>query len=155
MLLQNNKRSPVYKAYSLIQRRFILLSLVMPLCFSFIMATIAIYLRTNASSALIKSFIQYAACVNNLSQSYTVEQCREELIPTIGPSIAMVNLFLADFVIFALTAYCLMPKDARQFWSRARKRVASCVMKSSGAPTDIETTQTQTPDGPSRTETLG
>ena len=136
MLLPDHQNSPIYKAYSLIQRRFILLSFVMPLCYSFSMGADSVFLSKNAKSVLLKSFFKYAACVN---ESFNTEQeCRNKLILTTGPILSMAAFFLIDVFMVVLAAYCLMPKEARKFWSRLKKRIVSCISKRSRADQDSE-----------------
>ena len=97
------KRNETIEAYALVQKRFFLLSLLIPLTFASTMATI-IYGKTS-----FKKYFKW----NQRIMDHTYEQA---LNP--GWIAALINRILTDLCALALVAYCLIPKSARALWSQ-------------------------------------
>ncbi|XP_065835425.1 uncharacterized protein [Oscarella lobularis] len=103
------KRNETIEAYALVQKRFFLLSLLIPLTFASTMVTTIIYDKT--------SFKKYSKCLNAPNQR-TMDRCTYEQTLDPGWIAALINWILVDLCAPALVAYCLIPKSARAFWSQ-------------------------------------
>ena len=107
------KRYETIEAYALIQKRFLSLSVLLPLTFASSMTTTIIFAE--------KLSRQYSKCLN-VSNQRTMDLCIYE--EALGPGWipALINWILADLCALALVAYCLIPKSARAFWSQMRRK---------------------------------
>ena len=97
-------RREIAEAYALIQKRFSLLSIFMPLKFASQMATDIVYGRTLSSE-----------CFEQTAK----ERCLYEYKADAGwLAVALLNIFFTDLCLLAFVIYCLIPKPARIFWSQ-------------------------------------
>eukprot|EP00118_Oscarella_pearsei_P003685 m.15336 g.15336 ORF g.15336 m.15336 type:complete len:629 (+) comp26315_c0_seq1:112-1998(+) len=113
---------PIYETYSLMQRRFLVLSFLMPLCFTVVMVTTMVYARLYMK--FVRSFFDYIACVN--SSTTNKDSCHIRADAVIA---CIVDLLIADAYCAAMTAYCLLPKDARKYWSKTSRKLRRSFQK--------------------------
>ena len=113
-------RYKIVEEYALVQKRFFLLSIFIPLSFASGVATTIINSKT-----LETKYANYSDCSSATNQT-EVDRCISEHLPDNGWIGVSINWILDDLCVIALVAYCLIPKSARiiwlQLWEKCKKR---------------------------------
>ena len=103
------KRYKTIEAFALVQKRFLPLSVFLPLSFASSMATNIIYAE--------KSSRNYFKCLSSSLQR-TTDRCTYAEDLDLGRIASVINWILTDLCVLALVAYCLIPNSARTVWSQ-------------------------------------
>ena len=101
------KQNETVEVYSLVQKRFFLLSLLIPLSFAANMVTSTIYGKKLAE--------KYSVCLLGAPNGTVLERCIYDL-PDPGWVVGLLNWTISDLCVFAIVAYFLIPKSGRVFW---------------------------------------
>lgn len=131
--------------FALVQKRFLLLSIVIPLSFTCIAATSAIRAHSMANGL--------ASCMGRFNETL-VNQCISKLGEEAGWFVVMtINFVVSDLVSLAFVGYCLLPKPARAFWSQLPRLCAKrkFTRQNCDVTTESESPSATTPLFPSST----
>ncbi|XP_065837349.1 frizzled and smoothened-like protein C [Oscarella lobularis] len=114
------KRYKIIEEYALVQKRFFLLCIIIPLSFASTMVATIIHSKT-----LPKKYVNYSDCLVTTNRT-EVDRCISQLLPDIGWIGTSISWILIDLCVIALVAYCLIPKSARivwlKLWKKCKKR---------------------------------
>ena len=100
----------IAEACALVEKRFFLLSIVLPLTAASQMVTDIIYDK--------KTIQTIAECLGSTNQT-AINSCLSDYEENPGWfASAMINLVLPALTFVALVTYCLIPKSGRRFWSQ-------------------------------------
>ena len=122
--MSGEERREIAEAYALIQKRFFLLSIFIPLKFASQMATDIIYRGT-----------QFSKCFKQMA----TKRCLSEYEAGTGwLAVEMLNIIFTDLCLFAFVIYCLIPKPARIFWSELWRK---CKKRQFAKRCNVDTTE--------------
>ncbi|XP_065835419.1 uncharacterized protein [Oscarella lobularis] len=138
---ENCTERRIVEEYTLVQKRFFFLSLLLPLSLGSTMTTNMVYGEVYSKSAEAEKVIGPTGCLRGSDSPIKARQCMSKIVPLSGIILTFVEFFVSDLAIIAVVAYCLMPKEARacwsQMWKKIRKRVYARNNENDEIPSEV------------------
>lgn len=111
-----------------LQKRFLLIVILFPLCICTVLTTVSVYRKLMKNMVL--DYFDYAVCMSNTNTTSRLDaHCPATYRKYRSVTVAIIDLLMFDIFSVVLVAYILVPPTARSFWVATLSRLLGCLPK--------------------------